>query len=197
MSNGLDRIAFLREPTRLAIAELCRDEALTLPEIAGDLGRPPGSLSQPKTMVDHGALVLGSRRLGADGRGGGKTFRLNPAWESVLDEARRSVGPAWPAERQDLLLIPLSDTEAAAAALSSGIPPEVEWGARVHGAGSGLILAPAPDRGGRGTLRVVQALGDIGTRVAELHLSKIMAPVELQAWCADGGSVDRGLPPGS
>ncbi len=195
MSSKVDRTAFLREPTRLAIAELCRDEALTLAEIAADLGRSPGSLSQPKTMVDHGALVSGTRRLGADGRGGGRTFRLNPDWEPALDEARRSGAPTWRAGHQDLLLIPLSDAEAAAAILSSGIPPEVEWGARVHGAGSGLLLAPA--QSGRGTLRVIRALGDIGSRVAELHLSKIMAPVELQAWCAAEGSIDRRLPPKS
>lgn len=195
MSSKVDRTGFLLEPTRLEIAELCRDEALTLAEIASHLGRSPGSLSQPRTMLREGALVVGTRRLGADGRGGGKTFRLNPDWEAALDEARRSKEVEWPLHHQDLLLVPLADSEVAAAKLAAGVPPEVEWGARLHGAFSGLLLAPAPDRGERGTLRVVEALGEIGTRVVALHLSSIMTPNELQAWCA-GEDPKRRLPPG-
>lgn len=195
MSVDVDRTGFLLEPTRLAIAELCRDEALTLGEIASHLERSTGSLSQPKTMLREGALVAGTRRLGSDGRGGGKTFRLNPEWEHALEEAQRKKGVARTINHQDLLLIPLSDTEAAAAKLSAGVPPDVEWGARVQGGGSGLVLAPTPDRGERGALRVVEALGEIGTRVVELHLSRIMTPNELRAWCA-GENHAPGLPPG-
>ena len=195
MSTEVDRTEFLREPTRLAIAELCRDEALTLAEIASHLGRSPGSLSQPGTMLREGALVGGARRPGSDGRRGGKTFRLDPEWEGALDEARRNREVAWPLHRQDLLLISLADSEAAATKLATGVPPEVEWGARLHGAFSGLLLAPAPDRGERGTLRVVEALGEIGPRVVALHLSSIMTPNELRAWCA-GDDPEHELLPG-
>lgn len=148
-------------------------------------------------MLDHGALVPGHRRLGGDGRAGAKTFRLNREWEAALDQARQSLAPTWPTSHQDLLLIPLADTEGAAAILASGVPPEVEWGARVHGAGSGLVLAPVADGGERGALRVVETLGAIGPRVAELHLSKIMAPPELQRWCAGEKDAGRELSPGS
>jgi hypothetical protein len=193
MPNRLDRIGFLREPTRLAIAELCRDEALTLAEIASELQRRPGSLSQPKTMLTNGALLPGPRRNGADGRGGGSTYRLNPDWEAALDEARRGRAPTWPEARQDLLLIPLLGSGRAMAALASAMPAEIEWGARVHGGMSGLILAPSPDDGGGSTIRVVDALSGAVPEILELHLSKIMAPAELRAWCAAQGPAQKRL----
>jgi hypothetical protein len=190
MSKDLDRTSFLREPTRRAIAELCREESLTLVEIAAELHRQPGSLSQPKTMLREGALVLGAPRSGPDGRGGGQTYRFNGEWEDALEEARRGATVARPLDSQDLLLIPLADTEAVTAMLAENVPPEIEWGARVHGAMSGLILASESERG---TLRLIDALGPSAGQAVELHLSRVMSPAELRAWC---GRATPGLPPG-
>jgi hypothetical protein len=111
----------------------------------------------------------------------------------VLDQVNRLQRPTWPSTRQDLLFIHLSDAETACAILAEEVPSGVEWGARVHGGMSGLILAPAPSESERNTLRVIDALGELGPRIQELHLSGIMAPGELRAWCADGG---RELPAG-
>jgi hypothetical protein len=193
MSPEVDRTRFLREPTRRAIAELCRDEELSLAEIAAELGRDPGSLSQPKTMLKRGALILGTPHPPPDGRGGGRTYRFNDEWEEALEEARRDAASGPATESRDLLLIPLSDTEAACAVLAERVPPEVEWGARVHGAMSGLILASESERG---TPRLISALGSAARGAVELHLSSIMTPAELRAWCAGGGAPARELPPG-
>lgn len=197
MPPPLDRTRFLLEPTRLAVAELCRDEALTLGEIADELRRRPGSLSQPGTMLRNGALIRGASRFASDGRGGGKTFRLNPEWVEVLEEARRRRAPAWPSAGQDLLLIRMQDASRAASVLAEQVPSDIEWGARVHGGMSGLILAPARDEAGQSTLRVVDALTDDVREIVELHLGKVMSPSELQAWCAALSSGRAQLPPSS
>jgi hypothetical protein len=162
MAKSLDRTAFLSEPTRLLIAELCRDEALTDEEIASLLERPSGSLSQPKTMRTHKALVRGKKRRPSDGRGAAETSRFNPdpVWGEALDEARRRQRRVWTAGRQDLLLIPLHETPAACAAIATGIA-EIEWGAQLAGERAGLVVAPQAGTDGASTIRVVQALGSL------------------------------------
>lgn len=182
MTNGVDRTAFLSEPTRLRIAELCRDEALTTQEIAAMLERPSGSLSQPKTMRKHKALIEAKKRRPSDGRGQAKAFRLNPAWKGALDEARLRQRPAWSAVRQDLLLIPLSETPAACVAIAAGIE-EIEWGAQLGGERTGLVVAPEPGANGTSTIRVVEALREV-TQLMRLQIGDVMSPNELREWSA-------------
>jgi DNA-binding transcriptional ArsR family regulator len=199
MPPKVDRTAFLLEPTRMKIAELCRDESLSLSEIAAELGRPSGSLSQPRTMLRRKALIEGQRGGASDGRGGARTFRLNGNWKSALDEARLRRRPNWSTVRRDLLVVQLADTPAACAAVAEGIP-DIEWGAQVRGAVTGLVLAPSADGDGASTVRVVAALGAVSARVAELHLSDVMAPAELREWSARAArrsGAAGGLPRGS
>jgi hypothetical protein len=184
MAKSLDRTAFLTEPTRLQIAELCLEEALTDEEIAASLGRPLGSLSQPRTMRTHKALIRGKKRNAADGRGAKETSRFNPApaWAEALQEARRRQRPAWPDDPRDLLLISLNETPNACAAIAAGIP-EIEWGAQLGGERTGLLVAPQVDMDGANTIRVVSKLGP-AVSVVRLQLNEVMSPNELRAWAA-------------
>jgi DNA-binding transcriptional ArsR family regulator len=192
MSFEVDRTRFLEEPTRLRIAELCRDEALSLAEIAAELGRQPGSLSQHRTMLDWEALVAGEPRA-SDGRGQAKTYRLNNDWEEALVEARRRRRPSWPDARQELLLVPLADVPAACAAIAEGIA-DVDWGAEVRGGMSGLVLAPA--LGGGSTVRVIERLREIAPRVVPLQLGDVMGPGELREWSREAAGLStKELPP--
>jgi hypothetical protein len=197
MAKSLDRTTFLSEPTRLQIAELCRAEELTDEEIALTLGRPLGSLSQLKTMRTHEALLRGKKRKSVDGREPAKTSRFNPhpEWVEALEEVRRRQRPAWAEMPQDLLLIPLSETPAACAAIAAGIP-EIEWGAEVTGERLGLVVAPQSGGDGANTGRVVKALGGIA-QIARLHLRDVMSPHELRAWSerVAGASPTGELPP--
>jgi hypothetical protein len=199
MAKALDRTAFLAEPTRLKIAELCSGEALTDEEIAGLLGRPSGSLSQPKTMRAHKALLRGKKRKPSDGRSAAETSHFNPApvWSEALDEARRQQQRAWTPGEQDLLLIPLHETPAACTAIAGGIE-EIEWGARLMGERAGLVIAPQIGTGGTSTIRVVQALGSLNG-IARLQLGDVMGPDELRRWSARsvGGSSAMGELPSS
>lgn len=199
MTKALDRTAFLSEPTRLRIAELCRDEALTDEEIASLLNRPSGSLSQPETMRKHKALVRAKKRKPSDGRGPAAASRFNPApaWREALDEARRRRS-AWATTKQDLLLIPLRETPAACAAIAVGIP-EIEWGAQLAGERTGLVVAPQADVDGASTIRVVEALETVA-EIVRLQLSNVMNPGQLRAWSARavrGSSSAGDLPPTS
>ena len=182
MAAPLDRTAFLSEPTRLRIAELCYEEDLADEEIAASLERPLGSLSQPGTMRAHKALIRGKKRKAADGRGAVETSRFNPAtvWTEALEKARRQQHPAWPGAKQDLLLISLRETPGACAAIAAGVP-DIEWGAQLGGERTGLVVAPQVDTDGASTIRVVEALGPVAD-VVRLQLSKVMSPGELQAW---------------
>lgn len=196
MAKGVDRTEFLSEPTRMRIAEMCRGQALTFEEIARRLGRTLGSLSQPATMVKHGALVRERRsRQRADDRGGATAFCLSRRWEGALDEARQRQRPAWGQLRQDLLLIPLSETPAACAAIAEGIP-EIEWGAEITGERLGLVVAPQSGGDGTSTSRVIRALADVG-QIARLHLERTMSPHELRTWSQRvvSGPEKRELPP--
>ena len=197
MSKAVDRTAFLSEPTRLRIAELCREEALTLEEIAASLGRRPGSLSQPKTMRERKALLSGKRKP-ADGRGPAKTYRLNPAWEEALEEARSRQRPPWATARQDLLLIPMSEMPTACAAIAGGVIG-IEWGAQVRGERMGLVLAPESNSDSASTVRVLKALEAVA-QIATLELGHVMSPGELREWSAravrEPGSIGQ-LPPTS
>lgn len=184
MARAVDRTAFLLEPTRLRVAELCSEEALTFEEIASRLNRPSGSLSQPRTMRKHKALVEARKRKAPDGRGSAKAFRFSSAkdWREALDEARLRQRPAWATSKQDLLLISLRETPAACAAIAAGID-EIEWGAQLGGERTGLVVAPEIDTDGVSTIRVVEALGSVA-EVARLQLDRVMGPGELREWSA-------------
>lgn len=199
MAQSLDRTAFLSEPTRLRIAEICKDEALTFEEIAAMLERPSGSLSQPGTMLKHGALVEDKRRRKrVDGRSKARAFRLAKSWRSNLGEAQERRRPPWADREQSLLLIPLSETPAACAAIASGIA-DIEWGARVNGESVGLVVAPQSDADGSSTVRVVQALQGVA-RITRLQLNQVMSPSELREWsgrAVQGSSSAGELPPPS
>jgi hypothetical protein len=194
MSKEVDRTRWLSKASRAEIAEFCRDEDRTHGEIAAELERSPGSLSQPTTMLEQGVLVRGAPRGGLNGQGPVTTYRFNDEWGEALDEVRRSNASPGLGDARDLLLIPLADTEAVCAVLARGVPPGIEWGARVHGAMSGLILASESERA---TLKVVEALGSAGRGAVELHLSGVMWPTDLCAWCAEGGSEAPELPSGT
>jgi len=184
MPKSLDRTAFLSEPTRLQIAELCSEDDLTDEEIAAALGRSLGSVSAPRTMRAHGALIRGKTRKATDGRGAAKTSRFNPAsvWTQALEEAQRQRWVDRPGSSRDLLLISLRETPAACAAIAAGIP-DIEWGAQLGGERTGLVVAPQVDRDGASTIRVMEALGS-EVDVVRLHLDEVMSPPELRSWSA-------------
>lgn len=188
MTKTVDRTAFLSEPTRLRIAELCSEEALTLEEIAERLQRPSGSLSQPRTMRKHRALIAAKKRGPSDSRGPAKAYRFNSssAWKEALDEARLRQRPSWATANQDLLLIPLHGTAAACAAIAAGID-EIEWGARVGSERFGLVVAPEADIDGVNLIRVVEALGS-DPEIARLQVGRVMGPGELREWSAQAAS---------
>jgi hypothetical protein len=193
MSRALDRTAFLaQEPTRLLIAELCQHKALTHAAIARQLQRSPGSLSQPKTMLKHRALVKVNRKKASKAQRA-PTFRLNKSWWKNVEEAKQLQRPARLSSQQVLLLIPLRDTPAACAALASGIE-DVAWGARVSGGTIGLILAPSADVNGAATVRVVAALGEGARDVWELRLEDMLGPADLRRWATRSGRAPRRLP---
>lgn len=183
MPSRLDRTAFLSEPTRLKIAEFCREEPHSVVEIARELGRSTGSLSQPETMLKKKALKS-ARRKGADDRGGTTVFRLAADWVPALEEARSRRQPELPATGQELLLIPLAQTAAACAVIADGID-EVEWAAEVSGESVGLLVAPRVDRSGANTLRVLSALGSAGEQARRIHLRTVMSPARLREWAAE------------
>lgn len=196
MAISLDRTSFLANPTRFKIAEFCSSEWRSAEEIAEQIGRPSGSLSQPKTMV--GKKVLQTKvRPAADGRGRGtKVYRLNPRWRRNLEAARARQLPEVPANGQDLLLIPLSDTPEACALLAEGVE-EIAWAAQLAGESVGLLVAPAVDPSGASTMRVLRALGPVGRQARRLQVKEAMSAARLHEWsrsvAADGG---RELPPG-
>jgi DNA-binding transcriptional ArsR family regulator len=179
MPMAQDRILFLSKRTRLRIAELCRDEPRTIGELAAALGRDPGSLSQPRTMVRRGVLKEASRPLpsGRDAR----TYRLDRQWRPALEEALRRAPAAVPASGQDLLLVPLSEVKRAATALAEGVDM-VEWGAEVRGGTAGLLLAVRRDATDTGTVEVLDRLGDVAPSVVPLHLVRSMSAAQLQKW---------------
>jgi len=193
MSKRVDRTRFLSDPIRLRIAELCRDQPRTRAELATALGRDAGSLSQPRTMANRGALEERSRAKASDGRPA-KVYRLKKSWQPALKSAREQQQPAWPEDGQDLLLIPLANTADACAAIARGIP-DIEWGAPVRGGAAGIVIAPLQGRNGAGTLRVLKALGGVAPQIMALHLGAPMSASALREWSrqVDG----KELPPGS
>lgn len=198
MQTRVDRTRFLSEPTRLAVAELCLGRALTLGEIARQLGREPGSLSSPETMADHGALKRRGRRAASRGRRGATSYIFNPAWREALDAARASnEHRRWTGGR-DLLIISLLDTPAACTTIAAGVEG-IEWGARLEGEMSGLVLAPTSDPDSAATLRLIDALG-AQRPLTRLHFSEVMGASELRNWAnrVSGGRDPAGqLPAGS
>ena len=173
---------------------MCRSESLTLREIASQLDRPPGSLSQPATMLAHHALVLGKRKKAAVGRRGARTFRFNSRWKSHLEEAKAlEEQSAWSIKHRDLLVVTLADTARACDAIAKGIA-EIEWGAQLGGEVGGLILATSADPDGAGTIRVMNALGPVAARLTRLRLSDVMSAKELRGWAerVGRGSVAAG-----
>lgn len=192
MPSQQDRIRFLTDPIRLRIAELCLDHPRTRSELATELGRPAGSLSQPQTMVKHGALKGRLRNKASDGRPA-TAYILDPRWRGALEAARKGRLPNWPEAGQDLLLIPLSDTAEACAAIAQGIP-EIEWGAQVRGGVAGLVLAPTRTLDGTGRLRALKALKEIAPQIMALQLDTPMRGAELQSWSARVAAIE--LPPG-
>jgi hypothetical protein len=195
MSREEDRIRFLLTSARLQIAEVCREEWLTRYEIARVLGRKAGSLSQPETMAEHGALKRQRRRKGSDGRES-MAYRLSSAWKPALEQALERSSPAWPSAGQDLFLIPLNEVERAGALLEEGVPG-VAWAARVTGGPGGLgglILAPSQDEDGSGTLRVVTALRETVRGLERLHVEQVLTAADLRTWAARIGGRGGELP---
>jgi hypothetical protein len=197
MSNQVDRIRFLDDPTRLEIARLCRDEWLTRAEIAVKLGREAGSLSQPKTMLGRGALEKRPRKKGSDGRGS-TAFRLKRSWRKALDEARARTSPAWPVPGQDLLFIPVGEITGACAVLAAGVPG-IAWGAQATGGPGGLgglVLAPSVDDDGINTIHLIEALKGGVPGIARLQFGETMSKSELQMWSSRVSGRGAELPPG-
>lgn len=189
MAKRLDRTSFLANPTRFEIANFCNSEWRSAEEIAEQLGRPSGSLSQPKTMAGRKALQTKTRPA-ADGRGT-RVYRLNPRWRPDFEAARARQRPEAPASGQDLLLIPLSDTPEACALLVEGIE-EIAWAAQLAGESVGLLVAPVVDPSGASTMRVLRALGPVGRQARRLQVKETMSAARLREWsrsvAADGGS---------
>jgi hypothetical protein len=196
MPQSLDRTSFLADPTRFEIAEFCISEWRSVEEIAARLGRPSGSLSQPKTMARR-KILRTKTRPAADGRERGTTvYRLDPRWRPDLEAARARQRPQAPPSGQDLLLIPLADTPEACALLADGVE-EIAWAAQLAGESVGLLVAPAADPSGASTMRVLKALGPVGRQARRLQVKEAMSAARLREWSrsvvADGG---RELPPG-
>jgi hypothetical protein len=182
MTGVEDRIRFLAEPLRLRIALLCRDESLSLNQIAKALERAPGSLSQPGTMVGHGALTARKRRGSARGRQT-RVFRLAPAWRPAVDEAQRRARPAWPTPGQDLVVVPFSSLRAVGRILESEVGG-VDWAAEIRGGAAGLLVAPTAEDGGS---RILAMLSEVADGLATLRVEKVMSPLELRRWSQDLG----------
>jgi DNA-binding transcriptional ArsR family regulator len=83
----------LANPLRLRILRLCLDESLTNKEVAGRLGRDPGStLHHVRLLVDTGFLEPTEVRAGAKGalekpyRSTGKSWRVTVVDPAMADE---------------------------------------------------------------------------------------------------------------
>jgi len=183
MESVPDRSRFLAaNAIRFRIAEWCALEAISKETIAERLGRTSGGLSAPRTLVKHGALVAAGRERAAGGGPAAQLFRLNPAWESALSEARRLIRPAYLEGGTELLLIPLAGARKACGVLANDDSVEIAWGARLDGEQVGLILSPHRDPDGRAAIRAVAALEDVGVRPVRLRLQAPMAAEELRRW---------------
>ncbi len=183
MKTVADRSRFLAaNAVRFRIAEWCALEPISRETIAERLGRTSGSLSAPKTLLKHGALVAAGRGIAGGGGPAAQLFRLNPAWESALSEARRLMRPAYLESGTELLLIPLAATQRACGVLANDDGVEIAWGARLDGEQAGLILSPHRGPDGRATIRTVAALADAGVHPVRLRLRAPMAAEELRRW---------------
>jgi hypothetical protein len=197
MPKSLDRTNFLANPIRLAIAEFCSSEWRSADEIAERLGRPSGSLSQPKTMAERKVLKTKTRPATGGGGRKAKVYRLNPSWRPDLEAARARRRPEGPANGQDLLLIPLSDTPEACALLADGVE-EIAWAAQLAGESVGLMVAPAADPSGAATMRVLKALGPVGRQARRLRVMEVMSAGQLREWSRSViAGESRELPPGA
>jgi len=195
MARPGDRTAFLTaNETRLKIAEWCSKEALSRAEIAKRLNRPAGAVSAPDTMLRRKALVRVGTSVGQPGRRP-ERLRLNPSWKTALNQALRRRMPTHLAPGTDLLLIQLASAQDACRVLAEG-PPDVAWGAQLHGEQLGLLIAPTPDASGASTVRVSAALADVGVAAVRLRLEELMSPAELRSWATGIAAPPAGLPDG-
>lgn len=188
-----DRIRFLEDPMRLRIAKLCREGRLSLNELAKALGRAPGSLSQPRTMVSHGALTEARRQRSTTGAPV-RVFGLTRSWAGALSEAERRNRPTWPNSGQDLVVIPFTSLQAVSELLSSDTEG-IGWAAEVRGGAAGLLLAPEAE-GSVAAARVLAKLYGVADGLATLRVEEVMSPQELRDWSRRLVESDRALPEG-
>jgi hypothetical protein len=199
MESLADRSRFLAaDITRFRVAEWCGTESISRETIAERLGRPSGSLSAPRTLLKHGALVASGYKSATTVGPRARLFRLNPDWLAALDEARRLLRPGLLEAGTELLLIPLAGTEDACVALLADGASEIEWGARLDGEQIGLLLSPHRDPSGGSTIRAVAALEKAGVRPVRLRLQAPLPAEELARWATGvvGGKARRLRPTG-
>lgn len=185
MESLPDRSGFLAaDVTRFRVAEWCDAEPMSREMIAERLDRPSGSLSAPKTLLKHGALVPAGYATAKSAGPRAQLFKLNPDWKTALEEARQLLRPVALEAGTELLLIPLAGTEDACAAIVNDAT-EIAWGARLDGEQIGLLLSPLRDPAGGTTIRTVSSLEKAGVKPVRLRLQAPMPPEELRRWATN------------
>lgn len=182
MNDASDRIAFLLDDrVRLDVALACEVEARTKAQIARDLDREPGSLSAIATLDKHGALVKAGQAPHRGRRAGGMQWRLNPAWAGAVRTAKAQARMGGLSSGLDLVLVPVTQTHAACAALASG-EGTAAWGIPLRGEQMGLLLCPSGDADEGATIRLLSVLAQRGAHGVRLHVDRVMSSSELRGW---------------
>lgn len=190
MMKAPDRTAFLSKGLRLDVATLCRSAPRTRGELAGELGRSPGSLTAHDTMLRRGALVSAGTRPAGGPRPGGELLAFNPEWEDDLSAALARRSPGGLTAGSDVVLVATSATARACAVIEHH--RDVGWGAPLQGEQMGLLLSPRDPQDEASALRLVGALADAGVQAIRIRVTELLPVDDLRTWAT---RVARPAPP--
>lgn len=152
--DGAD--VFGRFRRRRLIAEACRFEARSVPEIATalDISNSGAVASVVRTLVAYGVLNAGSERRH------GRTvavYSLEPAWSTALDDALSEVAIGLMSDGQQVVIVPTSGLAALAGLLyDEDTINDIAWAAAFTDAAVGMVLVARPGRNEASTRLLVE-----------------------------------------
>lgn len=187
MASDVPRL--ISHPRRRAIACATLDEALTIGEIAEQLGTKDGAIRSMVQNLFHDGLLIRSERPSRRKGMSAAEYRVDPAYATAVRAGCAGASVPLLEENAEIVLLPLSGLAAAAGVVTSRRPEVIAWAVRTPDPQLSVILglrreSPPDERDA-----LLLALRDAGVDCARVHLGETFGPAEFLTYAG------RLLPP--